>query len=90
MIEEAAGLAAEGLDLGLDLGTVYMAQPHDPVVFQPLAEAIPGFGRVGSIDFSASKPRAAAWAGAYTPNSTSSAAVIRRSRLAGNSWLFIG
>lgn len=35
-IEEAAGLAAEGLDLGI----VYINPPHDPAVLEPLAEAI--------------------------------------------------
>src|SRR3984893_7879688 len=36
VIEDAAGLAAEGLDLGI----VYIAPPHDPVVLEPLADAI--------------------------------------------------
>ncbi len=36
VIEQAAGLAAEGLDLGI----VYIAPPHDPAVLEPLAEAI--------------------------------------------------
>jgi alkanesulfonate monooxygenase SsuD/methylene tetrahydromethanopterin reductase-like flavin-dependent oxidoreductase (luciferase family) len=36
VIENAAGLAAEGLDLGI----VYIAPPHDPAVLEPLAEAI--------------------------------------------------
>ncbi len=36
VIEAAAGLAAEGLDLGI----VYIAPPHDPAVLEPLAEAI--------------------------------------------------
>ncbi len=36
VIEDAAALAAEGLDLGI----VYIAPPHDPAVLEPLAEAI--------------------------------------------------
>ncbi|WP_156349766.1 LLM class flavin-dependent oxidoreductase, partial [Mycobacterium sp. UM_3] len=36
VVEEAAGLAAEGLDLGI----VYINPPHDPAVLEPLAEAI--------------------------------------------------
>lgn len=36
VIENAAALAAEGLDLGI----VYIAPPHDPAVLQPMAEAI--------------------------------------------------
>ena len=36
VIEAAAGLAAEGLDLGI----VYIAPPHDPAVLEPLAEAL--------------------------------------------------
>lgn len=36
VIENAAALEAEGLDLGI----VYIAPPHDPAVLQPLAEAI--------------------------------------------------
>jgi alkanesulfonate monooxygenase SsuD/methylene tetrahydromethanopterin reductase-like flavin-dependent oxidoreductase (luciferase family) len=36
VIEAAAGLAAEGLDLGI----VYIVPPHDPAVLEPLAEAI--------------------------------------------------
>ncbi|MDT5088787.1 MAG: hypothetical protein QOG47_1494, partial [Mycobacterium sp.] len=36
VIEDAAGLAAEGLDLGI----VYIPPPHDPAVLEPLAEAI--------------------------------------------------
>jgi hypothetical protein len=36
VIEEAAALAAVGLDLGI----VYIAPPHDPAVLEPLAEAI--------------------------------------------------
>jgi F420-dependent oxidoreductase-like protein len=36
VVEDAAELAARGLDLGI----VYIAPPHDPAVLQPLAEAI--------------------------------------------------
>jgi F420-dependent oxidoreductase-like protein len=36
LIEDAAGLAAEGLDLGI----VYIPPPHDPAVLEPVAEAI--------------------------------------------------
>jgi F420-dependent oxidoreductase-like protein len=36
VIEDAAALAAEGLDLGI----VYISPPHDPAVLEPLAEAI--------------------------------------------------
>jgi hypothetical protein len=36
VVEDAAGLAAEGLDLGI----VYIAPPHDPAVLEPLAEGI--------------------------------------------------
>jgi len=36
VIENAAALAAEGLDLGI----VNIAPPHDPRVLEPLAEAI--------------------------------------------------
>ena len=36
VIEEAAALAAEGLDLGI----VYVSPPHDAAVVEPLAEAI--------------------------------------------------
>lgn len=36
VIEDAAGVAAEGLDLGI----VYIPPPHDPAVLEPLAEAI--------------------------------------------------
>jgi alkanesulfonate monooxygenase SsuD/methylene tetrahydromethanopterin reductase-like flavin-dependent oxidoreductase (luciferase family) len=36
VIETAAGLGAEGLDLGI----VYLPPPHDPAVLEPLAEAI--------------------------------------------------
>jgi len=36
VIEDAAGLAAEGLDLGI----VYVSPPHDPAVLEPMAEAI--------------------------------------------------
>jgi hypothetical protein len=35
VVEDAAALAAEGLDLGI----VYISPPHDPVL-EPLAEAI--------------------------------------------------
>jgi len=36
VIDEAAGLGAEGLDLAI----IYLPQPHDPAVLEPLAEAI--------------------------------------------------
>jgi F420-dependent oxidoreductase-like protein len=36
VIENAAALGAEGLDLGI----VYIAPPHDPAVLEPLADAI--------------------------------------------------
>jgi alkanesulfonate monooxygenase SsuD/methylene tetrahydromethanopterin reductase-like flavin-dependent oxidoreductase (luciferase family) len=36
VIEDAAALAAESLDLGI----VYIATPHDPAVLEPLAQAI--------------------------------------------------
>ncbi|MEB3980907.1 LLM class F420-dependent oxidoreductase [Mycobacterium sp. 663a-19] len=36
VIEDAAGLAAEGLDLGI----AYISPPHDPAVLEPLADAI--------------------------------------------------
>ena len=36
VVDDAAGLAAEGLDLGI----VYINPPHDPAVLEPLAEAI--------------------------------------------------
>jgi F420-dependent oxidoreductase-like protein len=36
VVEDAAALAAEGLDLGI----VYISPPHDPAVLEPLAEAI--------------------------------------------------
>jgi F420-dependent oxidoreductase-like protein len=36
VVEDAAALAAEGLDLGI----IYLATPHDPAVLEPLAEAI--------------------------------------------------
>ena len=36
VVEDAAALAAEGLDLGI----VYLSPPHDPGVLEPLAEAI--------------------------------------------------
>ena len=42
VIEDAAGLAAEGLDLGI----VYIPPPHDPAVLEPLAEAIRDSGLV--------------------------------------------
>src|ERR1700757_3108984 len=41
VLEVAAGLAAEGLDLGI----VYISTPHDPAVLEPLAEAIRDSGR---------------------------------------------
>ncbi len=40
VIENAAGLAAEGLGLGI----VYISPPHDPAVLEPLAEAIRNSG----------------------------------------------
>ena len=42
VIDDAAGLAAEGLDLGI----VYIPPPHDPAVLEPLAEAIRDSGLV--------------------------------------------
>jgi F420-dependent oxidoreductase-like protein len=42
VIEDAAALAAEGLDLGI----VHIAPPHDPAVLEPLAEAIRESGLV--------------------------------------------
>lgn len=36
VMETAAALGAEGLDLGI----VYLAPPHDPAVLEPLADAI--------------------------------------------------
>jgi F420-dependent oxidoreductase-like protein len=36
VVEDAAALAAEGLDLGI----VYIAPPHEPAVLEPLADAI--------------------------------------------------
>ncbi len=36
VIEDAAALGAEGLDLGI----VFISPPHDPAVLEPLAEAI--------------------------------------------------
>jgi hypothetical protein len=36
VIDEAAALAAEGLNLGI----VYINPPHDPAVLEPMAEAI--------------------------------------------------
>ncbi len=36
VVDDAAALAAEGLDLGI----VYITPPHDPAVLEPLAEAI--------------------------------------------------
>ena len=42
VVEDAAGLAAEGLDLGI----VYIAPPHDPAVLEPLAEAIRDSGLI--------------------------------------------
>jgi hypothetical protein len=36
VIDSAATLGAEGLDLGI----VYITPPHDPAVLEPLAEAI--------------------------------------------------
>jgi len=43
VIEDAAALAAEGLDLGI----VYIPPPHDPAVLEPLAEAIRDSGLTG-------------------------------------------
>jgi F420-dependent oxidoreductase-like protein len=43
VIEDAAALAAEGLDLGI----VYIAPPHDPAVLEPMAEAIRDSGLTG-------------------------------------------
>ena len=43
VIGDAAGLAAEGLDLGI----VYIPTPHDPAVLEPLAEAIRDSGLLG-------------------------------------------
>ena len=42
VIEDAAALAAEGLNLGI----VYIPTPHDPAVLEPLAEAIRESGLV--------------------------------------------
>jgi alkanesulfonate monooxygenase SsuD/methylene tetrahydromethanopterin reductase-like flavin-dependent oxidoreductase (luciferase family) len=42
VVEDAAGLAAEGLDLGI----VYLPPPFDPAVLEPLAEAIRDSGLV--------------------------------------------
>jgi F420-dependent oxidoreductase-like protein len=36
VVQDAAGLASEGLDLGI----VYVSPPHEPTVLEPLAEAI--------------------------------------------------
>jgi F420-dependent oxidoreductase-like protein len=36
VVQDAAGLASEGLDLGI----VYISPPHEPTVLEPLAEAI--------------------------------------------------
>jgi alkanesulfonate monooxygenase SsuD/methylene tetrahydromethanopterin reductase-like flavin-dependent oxidoreductase (luciferase family) len=43
VLEHAAELAAEGLDLGI----VYIAPPHDPAVLEPTAEAIRDSGLTG-------------------------------------------
>ncbi|MGH3958679.1 LLM class F420-dependent oxidoreductase [Mycobacterium sp.] len=43
VIENAAALGAEGLQLGI----VYLAPPHDPAVLEPLAEAIRDSGLCG-------------------------------------------
>lgn len=43
LIDTAAALAAEGLDLGI----VYIAPPHDPAVLEPLAEVIAASGLCG-------------------------------------------
>ena len=43
VIDDAAALAAEGLDLGI----VYIPPPHDPAVLEPLAEAIRESGLSG-------------------------------------------
>jgi F420-dependent oxidoreductase-like protein len=42
VVDDAAALAAEGLDLGI----VYLAPPHDPAVLEPLAGAIRESGLV--------------------------------------------
>ncbi|MBO0878863.1 MAG: TIGR03560 family F420-dependent LLM class oxidoreductase [Mycobacterium sp.] len=46
VIEQAAALAAEGLDLGI----VYISPPHDPAVLEPMAEAIRESGLVAQTD----------------------------------------
>src|SRR6202000_1689533 len=43
VIDDAAALGAEGLDLGI----VYLPPPHDSAVLQPLPEAIRDSGLVG-------------------------------------------
>ncbi|QLL07411.1 LLM class F420-dependent oxidoreductase [Mycobacterium vicinigordonae] len=43
VMETAAALGAEGLDLGI----IYLAPPHDPAVLEPLAEAIRDSGLSG-------------------------------------------
>ena len=40
VVEEAAGLGAEGLDLAI----IYLPPPYDPAVLEPLAETIAAFG----------------------------------------------
>jgi F420-dependent oxidoreductase-like protein len=42
VIDDAAALAAEGLDLGI----IYIPTPHDPAVLEPLAEAIRDSGLI--------------------------------------------
>jgi DNA-binding transcriptional LysR family regulator len=42
VVDDAAALAAEGLDLGI----VYIPPPHDPAVLEPLAEAIRDSGLI--------------------------------------------
>jgi hypothetical protein len=86
VIEDAAVLGAEGLDLAI----VYLPPPHDPAVLEPLAEAIrdSGFVDLDNTRIRLSK-RPAAYrltrAGGHTAKRSSSSAVTRRSCLAGNS-----
>lgn len=44
VIEEAAGLGAEGLDLAI----IYLPPPYDPAVLEPLADKIAASGLLGS------------------------------------------
>ncbi len=46
VIEEAAGLGAEGLDLAI----VYLPSPYDPAVLEPLADKIAASGLLSSKD----------------------------------------